>query len=259
MSESTKCQDIQASIKILLDGKDAKVIEEGYKAGLTKAIKEGKLQEKLDEVNPDAVVSVLTGVNLPDRGISTIAIGAIVVAGIVCSLAILALLVVARRRKSGSLDQKDDNSFPSTPVESPQTLENGVVGATGADYGKNAKKAPVVAFGNLEEADDIEAAGASHDSSSNAGSSGWSSSAGVSSLNTGSVDSGFGSKDATGANLAEMGAASAVAGIAVKDRYVTFSCEACIGGYETVFSNFSVFFLHCIDLMRALMCLRFRK
>jgi len=77
------------------------------------------------------------------------------------------------------------------------------LGATQADYGKKKMEA-------MEAGEDLVAEPAMFDdgSSSNAGSSGWSSSAGVSSLNTGSVDDNMDIAAAAGATLASMGVAS---------------------------------------------------
>jgi hypothetical protein len=101
-----------------------------------------------------------------------------------------------------------------------------MLGATQADYGKNKSKqavqTSVVAFDTLEE--DVKAGPRGDDESSNAGSSGWSSSAGVSSLNTGSADSlDFTGGQAVGATLAAIGAASAITSRQdSKQAYVSF-------------------------------------
>lgn len=105
-----------------------------------------------------------------------------------------------------------------------------MLGATSPNYGTSSQrsiKKSVKGFATLhDEGTDEGPAGAaavrakghdeSYESSSNAGSSGWSSSAGVSSLNTGSVDSleqnyGAGAQEPHGSTLADIGIASAVA------------------------------------------------
>ena len=70
----------------------------------------------------------------------------------------------------------------------------------------------------------------SQDSSSNAGDSGWSSSAGVSSLRSGSFESMEGEAVPPGSTLAAIGAVSAIAAggaaVASRDRYaMNFPCQ----------------------------------
>lgn len=85
------------------------------------------------------------------------------------------------------------------------------LGAAQTDYGKaghSSKK--VIETMMLDESDDIvaEPGMPENDSSSNAGSSGWSSSAGISSLNTGSIDDSTDIAAAAGATLAGISLAS---------------------------------------------------
>jgi hypothetical protein len=113
------------------------------------------------------------------------------------------------------------------------------LGAKQADYGKNKGKTSVVAYDTLEAgalatSDKAGDAAEEHESSSNAGSSGWSSSAGVSSLNTGSNDDsvdpaadrgegGAAGGIAAGSTLAAIGAASAIPRV-VDKRCVIREC-----------------------------------
>jgi hypothetical protein len=88
------------------------------------------------------------------------------------------------------------------------------LGAAQADYGTHSRKAAaaIVNTGSDDEDDD------DHATSSNAGSSGWSSSAGISSLNTGSMDERDDVALAAGATLAGLGVASAMARNLSKSR-----------------------------------------
>jgi hypothetical protein len=85
-----------------------------------------------------------------------------------------------------------------------------LLGAAEPDYGRASRKAVEA----MEAGEDIVAEpelDIHPDSSSNAGSSGWSSSAGISSLNTGSIDDSMDQAAALGATLASIGATSALA------------------------------------------------
>jgi hypothetical protein len=85
-----------------------------------------------------------------------------------------------------------------------------MLGASEPDYGRASRKAVEA----MEAGEDIVAEpelDVHPDSSSNAGSSGWSSSAGISSLNTGSIDDSMDQAAALGATLASIGATSALA------------------------------------------------
>lgn len=86
-----------------------------------------------------------------------------------------------------------------------------MLGASKADYGSRTSRKAVEA---MEAGEDIVAEpemDVAPDSSSNAGSSGWSSSAGISSLNTGSIDDSMDAAAAAGATLAAIGASSTLA------------------------------------------------
>jgi hypothetical protein len=91
-----------------------------------------------------------------------------------------------------ALDDGDDDEGATKPVKQDKTGAAAVLGATTPDYGNNNKpKQPTQTLDQMYMEKDMEATGDDHvhrDDSSNAGSSGWSSSAGVSSLNTGSAD-----------------------------------------------------------------------
>jgi len=93
-----------------------------------------------------------------------------------------------------------------------------LLGASEPDYGRASRRAVEA----MEAGEDIVAEpemDVHPDSSSNAGSSGWSSSAGLSSLNTGSVDDSMdAAAAAVGATLASIGASSALAKKVDSDR-----------------------------------------
>ena len=87
------------------------------------------------------------------------------------------------------------------------TSDSATLGATQPDYGRASRKAVEA----MEAGEDVMAEpelDVQPDSSSNAGSSGWSSSAGLSSYNTGSMDDSTDAAAAAGATLAAIGVSS---------------------------------------------------
>lgn len=208
------CQIVTATITIIFQpGEPTQQITQQFTEDLNSAISSGELMDALDLEWPDTDVYIIddtlglndveTGRTISDGGITGIVIGGVAV------LAILGFLLVRRSPPP----QEDEALKPPpkepekeiTPPEEPPKLPTGVedtpvavLGATAPDYGK------------LEDAmvdNDDALAIRSVDSSSNAGSSGWSSSAGVSSLNTGSHDglSTDGPISAFGTTLASLG------------------------------------------------------
>ena len=133
--------------------------------------------------------------------------------------------------KPSDLDpQSADNSlYTDAAVQSSRSVGDtnaaAAVGAAGAatlgasqpDYGRASRKA----LEAMEAGEDIVAEpelDVQPDSSSNAGSSGWSSSAGISSYNTGSVDDSHDAALAAGATLAAIGASSTLSRKLEADR-----------------------------------------
>lgn len=94
------------------------------------------------------------------------------------------------------------------PGVSAQSLASGTLGAIQPNYGRGASRSAVEA---MEAGEDIVAEPEMDilpDSSSNAGSSGWSSKSGLSSFNTGSMDDSTDAAAAAGATLAAIGVSS---------------------------------------------------
>lgn len=107
----------------------------------------------------------------------------------------------------------DNSLYTDAAVQSTQNnsvtaaLGAGTLGASQPDYGRASRKATEA----MEAGEDIVAEPEMDhqpDSSSNAGSSGWSSSAGLSSYNTGSLDDSTDAAAAAGATLAAIGVSS---------------------------------------------------
>lgn len=245
------CRDISASVTLVLDGQDASEAETTYSTALTNAIDDGRLETALLEVNPDTPVTVVgsaaaavsptpsppDGATGGNEGLSSGGTAGIAIAAVATVLAAAGLLVARKR-----FHEKDDTYYAAGTqalADSDQVARDAadmkdgdtMLGATQADYGKKSKQAAqtsVVAFDTLEDADEkaMRKPG-SGDSSSNAGSSGWSSSAGVSSLNTGSADSlDFAGGAAVGATLAAIGKASAISRDTQAEEYV-YQCVYC--------------------------------
>lgn len=219
MSANDACRSVDASVVVELGGESEEAVERKYGDALEAAIDNGDLQKALQQVNPSSPVRILDSEQPPDDdggGIGGGAIGGIAAAASVLFIAAIGLLMVGRRQASPEKDENDH--FPATPVATPpsptEAKDDTNLGASKPDYGEN-KKQPVVNLDGMEDEDSPipgEMGAVSHDSSSNAGSSGWSSSAGISSLNTGSVDDSLDFKSGQGAKLAAIGAASAIAG-----------------------------------------------
>jgi hypothetical protein len=196
---------------------------------LAVAIEDGELQDRLDNVNINSVAFILTGATGPrgvgstgggdDAGLSSGGVAGIAIGAVSAFLLVgVAIAMFARRERE---DKADRNALAPAPLslalddEEATRGSSTVLGATTPNYGKKKSKPTVEMI--MEKEKDMEAtsdlAHGHGDDSSNAGSSGWSSSAGISSLNTGSND---GLEDpivniATGgATLASMAGVTAV-------------------------------------------------
>ena len=231
------CQQVAAEIILALTDEDraneAEVLAR-YRADLFQAILSGRLRDIMMAEFPDSEVFILTGNrdqdggDDSDDGLSSGATAGIAIAVLLVALVPIMYFLANRNRGAPAevkadyepYDVSDDNNevkdaarqesmdismYTDDAVEGdPANL-----GASQADYGKVSKSA----YAAMEAGEDIVAEpgmDVAPDSSSNAGSSGWSSSAGISSFNTGSVDDSADAAAAAGIGLAVIGASSAL-------------------------------------------------
>jgi hypothetical protein len=203
-----------------------KSVEVVFVDQLNDAIREGRLQESLNSVDSKSSVFIVTGlVVAPTPSPSEAASGSLssgqtigIVIGALAGVGIIAGAALLFMRRRDENKESEDAYFPGA-VTASQTLSaaqdvegdlggDGTLGAGQADY-RVKSKASAAALVEGEIADNAapqDEKGA--DSSSNAGSSGWSSSVGNSTLNSESID---GMDEVTGSSLAAIGAASALA------------------------------------------------
>lgn len=222
------CQETTSIVTLTITDEDPDVVEQEYQQALIAAINEGRLQSTLEEVNPSTRIRILDAAGPPptqaptgggDDGISGGAIAGIAIGAAAILLAAIGLAYSRRRREPKEDPFLNTQALADTEgVDRDLAAAGGAAGTLGASqpmYGSKKKSSKsATAFQQLEDAEDVEEPPG--DSSSAAGSSGWSSSAGVSSLNTGSaddsLDGGAGAALAAGgATLAAIGATSALA------------------------------------------------
>jgi hypothetical protein len=286
-TENDLCQDVSSEIMISLTGEDrSREVEhvDTYESNLFQAIFSGRLQQIMDELFPGSPVSILTGTGLaptepPNTGSDNLSPGA--TAGITMAILLLALVpltIFLIRRQRVPPEHKNDyapyeadgeNDIGDMPKESSISVytddnigETATVGAAAtlgasqADYGK--AKVSRSAFEAMEAGEDLVAEpgmDVAPDSSSNAGSSGWSSSAGISSMNTGSMDESADMAAAAGIGmgLAAIGATSALSRKIDKDKrgYVFWNgIRVCgLAWFVLLYSHVSIF-LHHFHLQR---------
>ena len=194
------CETIQAEIVLIFQPSDVDPLgtAEQFEMNLEESISEGNLQEALDNTSPNAVVYILTGrignvqTAEPEEGegISAGGVAGVVVASLVGVGLVIGLLASRRREPKEELEELQPapqnldlaEEDTDTAKAQPRSLgQSELLGASSPDYGQPEDK--------MVDLDDEKSTGQkSHGSSASAGSSGWSSSAGVSSLNTGSAD-----------------------------------------------------------------------
>jgi hypothetical protein len=240
--ENDLCQSVASEILLSLTGEDQSMEVthvETYEANLFQAILSGRLQEIMDELFPDSPVRILTGTgansNNDDDSLSAGATAGITVAVLLLALVPITIFLVRRQRvppehkndyEPYEADGENDISVVPPPSSAASMYTDDALGETAtlagaaatlgasqADYGK--AKVSRSAFEAMEAGEDLVAEpgmDVAPDSSSNAGSSGWSSSAGISSLNTGSMDESADMAAAAGIGmgLAAIGATSAL-------------------------------------------------
>lgn len=200
-----------------------------FEASLFNAIYDGRLQQQLNAIAPDSPVRVLTGLQNPTQSSSSeLSSGAL--AGIVLGAALVAFvpMVYALLRRNQRRDSENNEKVVPFDENEIASAHEGSMQQASADvsvYTDNAvavsdtysSSPQVTEYGLSRKA--LDAMEAGHDivaepemdaDSSNAGSSGWSSSAGVSSVQTGSLDDSMDAALATGATLAALGAASGI-------------------------------------------------
>ena len=204
-------------------------------SGLKTAILEGQLAAALTVVNSDSPVSILTGndgvdgaireIPPPDEGVSRGAIAGIVAGGIVAVLMIAALLVRGNRGRQEYYSKQNggdlEEIMPAQELEGTDSSNLNLVNSMStksfrASRNPSLKKSSMRSKNASRDMDNdgheayIKISGGKEDSS-NAGSSGWSSHGGMSSIDTSSVDdelsSAFSGAEG-GMNLAALGAAS---------------------------------------------------
>jgi hypothetical protein len=275
--EDDLCRDVASEIMISLteDDVDREVEHTAiYESNLFQAILSGRLQEILVDLFPASPISILTGTGGPpapsptprnpdDDNLSPGATAGIVMAVLLLALVPVAFFLVRRQRvppehkhdyEPYEADGENDMDMDAAPPASSisvytddalgETATLGVaatLGASQADYGKSSRSA----FEAMEAGEDLVAEpgmDVAPDSSSNAGSSGWSSSAGISSLNTGSMDESTDMAAAAGIGmgLAAIGATSALSRKIDSDKrgyvlywqqnscLIAFTCMCCM-------------------------------
>lgn len=188
VADDVRCESSTALITLLFQPSEADpiAVAEDFEDNLGDAIKEGELQRSLTLLHPDSPVFIIDdNVDPPppgptdERGIGDGGVAGVVVA----ALAVAVIVLLVSRRRGEPKESYDD--LESVPEDEELKLDD--ADTEGATDPKFDKQAPEFEKGQDAMMDLDEQQALSHDSSSDAGNSGWSSSAGVSSLNTGSA------------------------------------------------------------------------
>eukprot|EP00978_Attheya_sp_CCMP212_P008922 scaffold21045_cov45-Attheya_sp.AAC.2 len=230
--DGTTCANISWNKTLFLENEDRSEVRTKFVDAMLQLIASGRLNVLLRTVNPDTQIQTITPPTPPPPPSPSEGPGISAVTGGIIAAAVGAILIVAatslfitRRHRTAKLSEdsraNELSSFHAEMTEDDLAVVNGngVLGADRPHYGVRAK-AGLNGFAALDDSgSNSTGPGGVHvedDESSNAGSSGWSSSAGVSSLNTGSntgsVDSlGYEERRPVGATLGALGAASIIA------------------------------------------------
>lgn len=226
------CLTLVYVITLVFEGEQESSIPEKvalYQINLNDAIQEGRLQNILDLWTTEnrGNVVVLTTVSEPTsakKGLSDWAILAIVVAVLAFLIPVAYFMIKSKRREKKEGEEEGEYSFNKMKMngvksrkEQRSQKERGARD-TFVDEADDAANAMEVMETGTKGAADQAYDVASSDGSSSAGGSGWSSSEGISSMNTGSVDDS--SLDQWNA-LATMGAEAKMIGTPkTKEQYV---------------------------------------
>lgn len=239
--EFDRCENIKHGVTLVNDGEFSDEDVTNFELALLDAIVRGDLQKNLPA---DSSVRILTGMTPPagvntgiggdddDGGMSGGATAGIVIGALLVAILPMAYYVSMRKNQEekepyGSYEPHDTGSaegLQGPEEDDVEAITKGVqanLGASPTDYGKSRSKSANSEFKPLHKVPPVSpdrnaARKGEHErddnSSSNAGSSGWSSSAGLSSLNTGSAEDSMDMLNSPqGSSLAAIGAASAVA------------------------------------------------
>ena len=193
-SPAPKCQHMSGIVSYVISAPtNPEVTESAIKARAGEGIQQNRLNDKVpEELRDDYVFYSIDGqfvTPIPVAAITGIAIGAALI-GLIAGR-----LLVRRRGRSKHTEQYDGLNGPSNTMEEDELNSSRDNYSPYKGLAENSQDRRQVHDFSFEN---------SVASSSNAGSSGWSSSAGISSLNTGSVDS----TEYFGSSLAAIGAAS---------------------------------------------------
>jgi len=271
IAETDRCEEVGASIGLLLDDENTAEARAAFEAALETAILDQELQSALDTVNSDSVVYIVTGIEVPDggegtdrqpadEGLSAGAISGLVIVGAVGLLFLSILLVRRRSNQQRSEYLKQNESVDLEEINGPASPDGRTLGAVGVAGGMGVTEGRTLIMSTSQTDDEPATLGAvaavprksapakkklsskysankvyvppgvspsrdrergGNDESSHAGSSGWSSQGGMSSLDTSSVDVEMiddgGAGTTPKASLAGIGAASALASTVSED------------------------------------------
>ena len=245
-----RCEEVLASMGLFLDEEDAAATKEQFEVDLNSAILDQELQDALDQVNPDSPAYVVTGMDSTSRvigngnedpdvdlGLSSGAIGGLVAVGLVGVIFVSAILVRQGRRQS-EMYLKQNESVDVEEIRAPQE-EVDILPQKQMQSSNYAENIPPLAAPSYDHSEPEQQGGTPQfevppalatqqkdrrsDESSNAGSSGWSSQGGLSSLDTSSVDDDIAFSGTAPTTLSDIGASSSISQATSQDDTTTSS------------------------------------